>query len=563
MKRENKALIVIAVLSFLAGVIFRHDETYKLTIIRILIIAAGIVICNLCLYVKGVDKGYRRCMLLCSIMGLFTLALMQGISWFCLQQDLTNEWLIWSTAVLFLGLSVWCLWCAFVERDVTENMVTMMIFAGFLIRLFYVVMTDGRELQNDVGFFEEWSYGHLRYVYEIFATGRLPMVNPMEHDQFYHPPLHYMIASIFLRIYTMMGVESAQWDEVLQMLPLFYSTAILVFLNKIALQLRCQPLGRCVMLGLAAFIPYSIHMSGALNNDPLVTLLMVMCIYFTVKWYEEPNIKNILPMAACIGCAMMTKLSGALAAPAMAVVMLWKAWKDRTQWKEYIKQFVIFGMVAFPLGVWYPVLRWLQYRMPLGYVRSLPITFYQFIGMYAKRNRFQDYKHALESLSLRWGPAPDVDYNIPVSILKFSVFNEMDYYKTNPVTLVLGTAVFWGTAVMFILFVAAFVWWLFERRGRMIYKVFLGTICLVLGYAYVKFCLSYPHVCTMNVRYVMVAVYIGTLVLGIAVSGIHKKMADRAYAAGKIFGTVAMVFTVVYMLCSTLLNFQLERILYA
>ena len=562
MKRENRMLAIAAVLSFLAGFVFQHEDSYKVTVSGLFVTAAGMVIYYVWLCARKADSERRRCAALCSVMGLFTLALMQGISWLRLQKNITDEILSMGTIVLFLILALWCAFCIYVERGITENTVFLVLFACFLMKLFYVVMTQGHIVQNDLETLSEKSWGHLGYVYRLFTTGKLPEENPMEYFQFYQPPLHYAISALFLRIYVLFGVKQAEWDEVLQMLPLFYTTAVLVFLNKIGLQLRCSPLGRCVTLGLAGFLSYSIHMGGSLNNDPLTTLFMVMCVYFTIKWYDDPKLVNILTMAMCIGFAMMTKLSGAMIAPAMAVVMLWRAWLDRKQWQKWLKQFVGFGLAAFPLGLWYSVLRWTQFRMPFGYVYAGSVDSPQFIGIYSKWDRFKDYKHALESLSLRWGPAPDVDYNIPVSLVKFSVFNELDYYNYNQSAKNLGIIVFWVTVLIFILSVAAFAVWLFMRRNKMIYKIFLGLGAVVIMFAYVKFCLAYPYVCSMNVRYVMTAVYLGMLVLGAAVSGLEERLAEKGAVAGRLFIVSTSCVVVFYMLSSALLNIHLERLLF-
>ena len=563
MKSENRILLIVAFLSFFAGFIFRHDDIYKVTLKRFLVIAAVVVAYNAWLYVRKVDWERRRCVIMCSIMGFLTLMLMQIMSWFRLQENISDNMLVLSTVVLFLVLVSCCVFCVCVEHGVSENTVILLIFSGFLLRLFYVIMTQGHLVQNDLGSFRDDSWGNLGYVYQILATGRLPVQNPITHYQLYHPPLHYALAALCAGVYyVLFGVQMGQVDEVMQMLPLFYSTATLVFLNKIGLQFRCSSLGRCAMLGFAGFLPYSIFLGGALNNDSLVILLMIMCVYFTIKWYNDPSLKNILVMAVLIGCAMMTKISGAMIAPAMAIVMLYRAWKDRKHWVKWVKQFACFGAVSFPLGLWYYVLQWIRFRMPFWYAPAVPEELSQYIGMYSLGDRFRDYGHALESLALRWGPAPDVDYNIPVSLVKYSVFNELGYYTFTPSTKFIATIMFWATAVLFILLIAAFVAWLFMRRNKTIYKVFFGSCITVILFAYLKFCLEYPHVCAMNVRYVMTAVYLGMLILGAAVTGLQERLAGKGLVAGRIYAVSVSCLTVFYMLCSTLLSFHLEWMLY-
>ncbi len=554
-------LCTAAILSFLTGLFFLHDSDYKLTIGRFILLAVGIMGYNLWLYFRKASWERRGPVVLCSIMGIFTLAFIQAFCFLRTEPDRWENIIAGGTIGLFILLVIWCIFCTVCERGINENTITLLIFGSFLLRLFYVVLTQAHIVQNDLEALDEKSFGHLGYVYQIYTTGRLPSVNPVGHYQLYQPPLHYVICVLCMRLYSLFGIEFSSMNEILQMLPLFYTTVILVFIDKIGRQLEISLLGRCVAVGFAAFLPYSIFMGGAINNDTLTTLLMLLCVYFTVKWYQNPDLKGILIMAVCIGCAMMTKLSGAMLAPSMAIVMLWRAWKDRRQWRMYLKQFICFGLAAFPLGLWYSVLRWIQYRMPFGFVCSVPEEAAQFIGMYSNR-RFSDYAYAFESLSLRWDNLSDVDYNIPVCLVKYSVFNELDYYRNNLAAYFLGTIMFWATLILFILIAAALLVWLFMKEYKSIHKVFLTGGVLVVMLAYVKFCYEYPHVCTMSVRYVMAAVYMGILVLGAAVAGLQARLKAKSASAGKIFSGLTGGVTALYMIISVLLMINLEVFLF-
>lgn len=215
------------------------------------------------------------------------------------------------------------------------------------------------------------------------------------------------------------------------------------------MKLSCE--GRLMAVCFAGFLPYSVMMSGALNNDPLVTLLMVMCVYYTFRWYEKPDMKGILIMALCIGSAMMTKLSGGLIAPVMAVLMLQRAWKDRKNWTAYLKQFVCFGLIAFPLGCWYSVYCYIRYQMPFGYVVSLGEDEMQFIGMHDKWSHFFDFERAFEHLAIREdGIGNFADYNIPVSLVKFATFGDSHHYPLTELTNAVGTSIFWINMILFI-----------------------------------------------------------------------------------------------------------------
>ncbi len=451
------------------------------------------------------------------------------------------------------------IWSVRRGKGATDSTVHLLIAEGFLLRLFYNVMLPFDFMQNDLEWFinegEDMQFGHLGYIFYIFEHWRLPNVDPMlvEHYQYYHPPLHHFLSAVWMKMYALLGVDSEFWTEALQMLPLLYMTILLIYMNKLGKLFDCSALGRCVTVGLAAFFPYSVFMGGALNNDTLMILLGVMCLYYTVKWYRNPTMKGILLMAVCIGCSMMAKLSGVLIAPAMAIVMLWRLFQDRQEWKKYFRQFLCFGLVSFPLGLWYSVLRYVQYGMPLGYVMSPEESGTQYIGWYSKLERFKNFKYALSSLSLRWNWL-EGDFNIPVSLVKYGVFNELDFYRTNDFTYVLGTVVFWATFALFGLFVIAFIAWLFMKEYKVMDKVLFGVAAVVILVSYVYFCWEYPYVCTMNIRYVMTVVYIGMLVIGLVVSGIQKRLGEKENKrVGRVFERSVGAGFGIYMLCCVLL----------
>ncbi|MDE6167784.1 MAG: glycosyltransferase family 39 protein [Acetatifactor sp.] len=377
------------------------------------------------------------------------------------------------------------------------------------------------------------------YVYYLYSQGRLPDVNPMEFYQLYQPPLHYAVCALLLKIFRIFGCDLNEAQEMLQVPAALCGTFTLFFINRIGIRLRVSPLGRGIALGLASFLPLSILLGGALNNDGLMTLLVVMALYYTLVWYEYPGIGKIAVMAVCIGCAMMTKLSGVLAAPAMAALMLQKAWKDRIRWKVYLKQFLCFGVIAFPLGLWYSLLRFWQFGMPLGFVPRLAEDAGQFIGMHMTWDRLFDFKNAFQSLSLGWVNTERADYNIPVSMVKYAVFGEGDFYRINPVLTAAGTVLFWFVLVLGILTGAALVIWFFQKRNTVMEKVFLGLVIAVNFYSYLRFCFDYPFVCTMNIRYIIGAVYLAFLVLGAVAAQAADRIRQKSPAAS---GAVCAAF---------------------
>lgn len=547
MKRENRMVAAAAVLPVLVGIFFGQQDVYKLSVPRFAVLTVLIAAYNAVLFLRRAQWEHRKTVLICSGMSLFTMAMVQGV---CYLRESGNTDAEWATGLgLFLILFFTSVFFFLVrsEKGITENVISTAVFAAFLVRIFYVVMTRAFLYQNDLASFSSEGYGHLGYIFFLFQDGKLPDINPMEYYELYQPPLHYAVSALFFKVLELIGCPPEIWEELLQVLLLAYSMMIVAFINKIAVRLRFSMEGRLAAVCFAGFLPYGIMMSGSLNNDLLMTFCMILAIYFTLKWYEEPCLRTIMTMAVCIGCSMMSKVSGGMIAPAMAVLMLHRAWLDRKRWKEYLKQFVCFGLAAFPLGLWHPIYCGIKWGMPFGYVPAMGPESDQFIGAFDKWSRLFDFQGAFDVLTVQGNRyAEFVDHNIPVTLIKFAAFGESNYLDASRLTLLLGTAVFWGTLALFVLMVSAMAVWCFCRDGKAVYKVFLLTGAVVSILFFVRFCWQYPYVCTMNVRYVMGAVYLGCIAVGAVFTAVKDKMADRGMAGERVCTKIMTALPVIY-----------------
>lgn len=565
MEKQNRMLAAAAVLSLLGG-IFSQDAPYKLGAWQFLVITVLVVSYNLFLYIRRAEWECRRNVMRYSGMGFFTMGLMQGIC--VLRQmehvdDRMRTGLGITVMVILLGAFLLLLRA---EKGVTENVIMTVIFAGFLVRIFYVMMTDALLFQNDITAFHLDCQGHLGYICHLYTNGRLPDVNPMTAFEFCQPPLYYAVSALFLRLYGVFGLlpESAwDMDEILQLLPMMYSMMTLVFLDKLGKRMKLSQEGRLAAVCFAGFLPYGIMSGGALNNDTLVTLLMVMSIYYTLRWFEKPDRKGIAVMAVCIGAAMMTKLSAAVIAPAMAGLMAYRAWMDRKEWKEYLKQFLCFGVISLPLGLWYSIYCAVRYRMPIGYVVSFGGDEPQYIGMYDKWSRLFGFERAFEYLAIRDDHISGfADYNIPVSLVKFATFGDSHYYLDSGLTSVAGTCIFWINAVLFLLMPLSAIVWCLCRDARRSDKILMLSAAALSSCFYVKFCLQYAHVCSMNIRYIMCAVYLGCIVLATAAAELQKRAALKNAALGKGCKSFMTAVPVLYAVAAATLITGMEMLLY-
>lgn len=157
-------------------------------------------------------------------------------------------------------------------------------------------------------------------------------------------------------------------------------------------------------------------------------------------------------------------------------------------------------------------------------------------------------------MALQWDNHNWIDHNIPISMIKCAVFGEGYYYNSNSALCWAATVMFWATLALAVLVAAGYILWLFQKRQSAVEKVFLSVALAVSVFSYTKFCLAYPYVCTMNIRYIIVALYLAFLIFGGAVGtlieGIGRKSALAAkgmkagavaLAGGYVAGAVALI----------------------
>ncbi len=416
----------------------------------------------------------------------------------------------------------------------TQKAVFLLLCMGFCLRLAYVVYTSVTTRQHDVWYFANGSNkGHAGYIDYFYHGGSLWFgFDPRSHWQFYHPPLHHFTAAMWMRLHTWLSFSYERACEAVQILTLFYSCGATLVLVKIFRKLQLRHWGMVLATAVAAFHPSFIIFSGSINNDILSCFLQFAAVYCALRWYEQPTMGRILPVALCVGGSMLAKLSGVLCAPAIAVIFLYKWWKDRDETLEYFTQFACFALVCVPMGLGWSVLHLLAWGMPMAYVPVLGVgDNAQYVGMYSAVQRlFELFGDGAGSIYVCWGgDAGYHEYNIWQGLIKSSVFGEYTLFSapvegmTGLVWLkraggLAGSAVLSGLNWLCIgLSLAAGVRTLFKKNRlrqdallTAVLWVLFGTTVLM----YVRMCFGAPHTCTQNFRYTTPLLLCGTVWLG-------------------------------------------------
>ncbi|MBR3844847.1 MAG: glycosyltransferase family 39 protein [Clostridia bacterium] len=450
--------------------------------------------------------------------------------------------------------------------------VMLLLAAGFLLRLCYILYTTVGTRQHDVWSFSHGDFvlftnqRHAQYIEYIATYLKLPHIDPatVGLSQLYHPPFHHLLAGLWLRLNTTLGIPYTAACENIQLLTLFYSTAIMIISYRILRLLGCKGLSLFLPLTLVVFHPTFILMAGSVNNDLLSITLALYAIYATLRWAKQPILKHILPIAFGVGLSMMTKLSGGMVAPAIALVFLWK-WVEAIQQKDgsgknLFFQFVAFGLICVPLGLWWQVKNMIVFGLPLTYVPALSPNSGQYIGDYTLTQRlFEIPRESLQEIFMVWesqGIHADYnEYNLLLALLKSSVFGEFTLFNSSSALGVHTIGIYCSKLLFYTNcgLVACSLWAggavLVKEKNRIKPAVWLLTLVwVVLLLSYIQFCFTYPQTCTQNFRYA-----VPTLITGCGFLGLWLKQTKNRFLP-----TVATALTITFALssavCYTLLG---------
>ncbi len=474
--------------------------------------------------------------------------------------------------MLALCVIVVCVFVLFLRRKMKGKYAVIAIFAGSLaLKVNYIHYTSCYMRQQDTLLFD-YPMGHLGYIGYLFYNHHLPDFDPRTAWSFSHPPLHHIISAVWVKLNTLLGIDLDMAIENIQVLTMFYSGAILFITYLILKELDICGKARYAVLLFVAFHPSFVLMAGSVNNDVLSAMFTAAAILYTIRWYKDSSLKNILILAVMIGLAMMAKLSAGLIAPAVAAVFLIRLIQviGKGMRKEggltgclklpslrgLIGKFAAFAAVVFPLGLWYPVRNLILFGVPLTYAEKLELTDTQYIGDIPLLQRFTDFSlYQLEHLNIQFPEAGNYrEFNVFYGLLKTAIFGNFDFNTQNPFLEGTGAALFWLNVIVIAAIAAAMGYCLVRgRRRHPVEKGFFLVIFVVYMASYFKFCIDYPHICTMNVRYVHPVLLVGYFFLGMCLTEVQEAGRKTGSRLGARMSSLALAAAFVWSWLSCLM----------
>ena len=459
--------------------------------------------------------------------------------------------------VIGCGLAFLLFWMLKQEGENEKAIVVLILALCFVLKFYYTFKTSMYVRQHDVGSFDS-EHGHFAYIQYIFDNWSLLDADPRPYWQFYHPPLHHTISAIWMWINLKVfgtGINPAR--EGIQTLSLFYSMVIIITTYKILEHFKVKGVPLYTALTIIAFHPSFTLLAGSVNNDTLSVALAMLAVLFTLKWAEKQTMGGIVKIAFCIGFAMMAKISTAIVAVPIGIVLLMVFIKHRREkWSELVVQFGILGAISFPLGLGYQIRNFVKFGVPITYVQELGKNIDQYLGEGNFLERITDFSfYQFENVFLAWGWNENVGYNETnplIALMKTALFEESIREGTFPSGTLLGfiaVALFWMSIVLAIVAFVTMIIVLVRKCAMNVYeKVLCGSFWLITMLSYYKMAYDYPFVCTISFRYVTPVIILGVIFLGV----FGKKLTESDSKAGKIFNVLLLASAIVFAILAFL-----------
>ena len=386
------------------------------------------------------------------------------------------------------------------------------MLAGFFVKLCYVLYTQTWDRQHDVVSFGAGE-GQAAYIEYFLTYKSLPDFDPRSIWGFFQPPLHHIISAVWMKINLFLGLSERQAQENVQILTFFYMGALMILTYFVCRELEFEKTGTCIAVSTVSLHPVFILLSGSINNDALSLFLMMLSLYLAIVWFKRPRIMTIILLALSIGLAMFAKLSGGMIAPAVASLFIIKLIREKGKRGQFILQYVIFGVICVPVGLFWTVRNMLLYNMPVNYI---PEVGQQFGEMPLYVRLFDLHMDSVFPAMLENGDS-FYEHNIFLAIIKTSLFGEYNYANLHRAFTIPAVFLFLSATVLALIAFGVTLFLLFSKRSSLQseWRWFFGILYFTILASYLSFALSYSNFSAQDFRYAALLIVVEALLLGI------------------------------------------------
>lgn len=457
--------------------------------------------------------------------------------------------------IFYLGLLFYSIY----NKKEAKTIFNLVLFGGFLIRAYYVLAAPYGITKHDTGSFlgfdtNETGDGHFGYIEYILKNHSLPDFDPRMRWSFYQPPGFYITAAIILKITKGFNVEAPLCYESIQVITLLFSCLTVWTCFRILEEFDIPDKWMLILVALMSVHPFYSIMSVTLTNDCMAMYFMMLSIWYTIRWYKSPELKNILVIAIAVGTAMFTKLNSAVIVFGIGFIFLYVLWKNAKEWKQFAVQFVSFLAICAPIGLFYPVRNFVKFDMPLTWIQRLSETDPQHIQYSTVFSRlgipsFKQMSYAFISYDTT------LEQNIWIQALRTALFDELMPDVGNSLFGSSSLILLWTSILIAALMNVAFIWSIYKNSGMQLgMRIFFGVEYVSMLASYAKFCLDEPYICTMNYRYIPISMLLP--VIGTAI-WLKNHTDEKISDSDKCFKNILLCGNFCFIFMAIIINLDL------
>ncbi|MCR5626039.1 MAG: glycosyltransferase family 39 protein [Lachnospiraceae bacterium] len=429
------------------------------------------------------------------------------------------------------------------KRSIYAKASMFTVLWAVFLRLLYVYYTPTYIRQHDViGFGND--EGQAAFIEWFVTHAYLPDFNPREKWGFFQPPLHHILAALWIKLNMVFGVAYNKACENVQLLTLIYSIVFTVYAIRLFRRFRMEEKEFFIALAITAMHPIYILLSGSVNNDMLCILLTLMTVYYGLVWYKSDSLADIIKLAFCMGLSMMAKLSGVLTVPALLFLFISRLVSGgKKKAGHFIREYVIFGIISIPIGLFSPIRNFIRFGVPLTYTPSVKES----LEGYSILQRFTDIFNDNPFTNLIKYGDPFDEYCIPLALMKTSLTGEFNFALETDYVTPFARVLLISGSLLAIIGVLCTVLAVFGKSyiKDKTERVYLGLVYIAAIVFYVNLCLKTPNFSSQDFRYIAYIVAIEALFIGVVLRYNNQNHKH------KVFGMFILTTTVVFCVCTS------------
>ena len=139
-------------------------------------------------------------------------------------------------------------------------------------------------------------------------------------------------------------------------------------------------------------------------------------------------------------------------------------------------------------------------------------------------------------------------YNVFINLIKSACFGEQDFITYNAAINIVGDILFFVMLAFTFLVVYLFLKWIITGYSSIIIRIFLSSICIVVGMSAVIRTLTprMAFICNSNIRFIVVAVLVYYIIAGLMINKQNKKTVYLCYS---FCGLLTVLSSTMWILC--------------